>query len=153
LTNEYRKAFPDVFYNHKEVVENKILSEWRIGNSIFTSGIINKNNQLKYHLDSGNIKGMMSNMVCFKRKVVGGYLAIPEYDLLLECADNTVVIFDGQKIMHGVTQIKHTADDSYRYTIVYYSLQQMWNCLTMTDELARIRNLKQEREIKRIKAK
>ena len=36
-------------------------------------------------------------------------------------------------------------DDSYRYTIVYYSLEQMWKCETITDEIIRIRKKKKEK--------
>lgn len=53
--------------------------------------------------------------------------------------------------MHGVTPIIKTHRDGYRFTVVYYSLEQMWKCLTITQELARIRNVKTQREAKRLK--
>jgi len=63
-------------------------------------------------------------------------------------ADNSVLFFDGQEIMHGVTPMV-VAEDGYRFTAVFYSLQQMWNCLTVDEEIARIRNIKTQREKKR----
>ncbi len=70
--------------------------------------------------------------------------------MALEIANDSVLLFDGQDILHGVTPFT-VSDDGYRYTVVYYSLQRMWDCLTITDELARIRNLKTQRERKRVK--
>ena len=46
-------------------------------------------------------------MVVFKRDVAGGYLVIPEFDIALEVADNTLSIFNGQEILHGVSTIEY----------------------------------------------
>lgn len=151
LRSYYEDYFPDIFEKHNKIVREKVKEEWTIPESPFTSGIINKNNQLKYHHDSGNFKGVLSNMIVFKKNVKGGHLCCPEYNIKIACEDNTVVIFDGQSILHGVTPIQKLTPDAYRYTIVYYSLEQMWKCDTINEELLRIRNLKKEREIKRLK--
>lgn len=152
FTEIYKEYFPETFAFHEEKAKG-VLNEWRIPNSVFTSGIINKNNPLQYHHDSGNFKGVLSNMVAFKTGVAGGRLVMPEYDMKLEIADNTLSIFDGQSIVHGVTPIRKFTEDSYRYTIVYYSLEQMWKCDTIKDEVLRIRKVKREREMKRLNNK
>ena len=90
-------------------------------------------------------------MIVFKDGVEGGHLACPEYDITLECSDNSIVMFDGQNILHGVTPIQYVRKDAYRYSVVYYSLRQMWNCLTVDEELIRIRKIRAERETKRSK--
>jgi hypothetical protein len=149
LTDVYREYFPETFAVHEQKALD-VKDEWRIPNSVFTSGIINKNNPLQYHHDSGNFKGVLSNMIAFKNGVAGGRLVLPEYDMKLEIADNTITIFDGQSIVHGVTPIKKYTEDAYRYTIVYYSLEQMWKCETIKDEVLRIRKVKRERELKRL---
>jgi hypothetical protein len=149
LTDIYKEYFPDTYALHQQKMES-VRKEWVIPNSVFTSGIINKNNPLQYHHDTGNFKGVLSNMVAFKNGVAGGRLVLPEYNLKLEIADNTITIFDGQSIVHGVTPIKKYKEDSYRYTLVYYSLEQMWNCSTIKEEVLRIRQLKKEREFKRL---
>lgn len=152
LTSYYQQYFPEIFHQHTELVMEKIKRDWIIPGSPFTSGIVNKNNPLKYHHDSGNFKGVLSNMVVFKRDTKGGYLSCPEYDLLFECADNTVVIFDGQSILHGVTPIKQMTEEAYRYSVVYYSLEQMWKCDDVNGEIDRIRAKKFDREVKRTTA-
>lgn len=148
----YQKEDPDMYKIHEYEARTKVRPQYIIPGTPFTSGIINKNNPLKYHFDSGNFKSVYSNMLAFKHNVTGGYLSLPEYDIGLEIADNSVLIFDGQGILHGVTPFKLTAPDGYRYTIVYYSLQQMWKCLPLDEELIRIRNKKTERELKRMQS-
>ena len=149
LSELYLKYFPKVYKEHKNITFEKMNQEWVIGDTPFTSGIVNKNNPLKYHFDAGNIKDVLSNMVVFKNGVEGGYLSCPEFKIGFEVADNTVILFDGQNILHGVTPIKKNNKNSYRYSIVYYTLQQIWNCLPITQEIARARNKRYIREHKR----
>lgn len=150
LTDMYSEFFPDQFKYHNDLVQEKVMKDWTIGGSPFTSGIVNKNNALKYHFDSGNFKGVLSNMVVFKKDVDGGYLVIPSLDVALEVEDNTLSIFNGQDILHGVSSIEYKNEFAYRYSIVYYSLEQMWKCEPLDDEIARIRKVKTEREKKRL---
>lgn len=150
LTKLYEKYFPETLKRHYEIADKKVKPEWKMEGTPFTSGIVNKNNPLKYHHDSGNFKNVLSNMLVLKRGVQGGRLACPEFDIKFECADNHVVIFDGAQILHGVTPInKPEGEDTYRYTAVYYSLEQMWKCDSVNEEVKRIRKVKKEREFKR----
>lgn len=141
LADYYKTYAPEIYSEHLKIVK-KVIPQWKIKDSPFTSGIINKNNPLKYHHDSGNFKDVYSNMVGFKKGVEGGHLAMPEYDIGLAIADGSITFFDGQSILHGVTPIEYTTEDAYRFTIVYYSLKGMWKCLPIDEEIARIRNLK-----------
>lgn len=153
LTKLYKQHAPEVFQQHSKIMKDSVLEEWSIPETPFTSGIINKNNQLKYHKDAGNFNKVYSNMVCFKKGCKGGYLSIPEFDIGLDIANKSILLFDGQDIVHGVTPFRLATQypKSYRFTIVYYSLKQMWQCKPITEELDRIRTKKTEREIKRYK--
>ena len=148
----YSEFTPETYKQHHALMQEKVLDEWAIRETPFTSGIVNKNNPLKYHFDSGNFKNVYSCMTVFKRDVQGGYLSLPEYNVGFALRNNTVFMFDGQSILHGVTPITKLNAQAFRYSIVYYSLQQIWNCLPLSDELARIRNLKTQRETKRATA-
>ncbi len=149
IQRDYKEYFPETFEYHTQRVKEKIKKDWVIKDSVFTSGIVNKNNQLNYHYDSGNFRGVYSNMLVFKGDVRGGNLVIPEIDISLEVADNSITIFDGQDLLHGVSPIEYLHKDSYRYSIVYYSLERMWQCMEVGEEIDRIRKKKMEREIKR----
>lgn len=148
LEKYYQKYHPEGYAFHSELTKDKVREEWRLGKaSIFTSGIINKNNPLKYHFDSGNFTSVYSVMIVFKGNGVGGgHLTIPEYGVKIELKDNSILMFDGQSLMHGVTPIKYQNADSYRFSVVYYSLKQMWKCLPLNEELAFVRNSKTARE-------
>ncbi len=147
LEEHYKKYNSAGYEKHKLLVDEKVKDSWRIsGKSLFTSGIINKNNPLKYHFDTGNFNGVFSMMVVFKGGVEGGYLSLPEYDLKFECADNSVFLFDGQSLLHEVTPIKYRTQSSYRFSIVYYTLKRIWECLEIKDEIQRIREKKTEKE-------
>lgn len=143
---KYYQEFAPALYAEHEQMTQKVLSDWRIEESVFTSGIVNKNNPLPYHFDTGNFKNVWSNMLVFKHNVRGGYLAVPEYGLGFELRHNSLLMFDGQNILHGVTPIYQLTEDAYRYSIVYYSLQQMWKCLPPKEEMLRIRKIRSERE-------
>ena len=154
LAEIYAQYFPEVYAKHKEVAERKILASWRMnaGSSIFSSGIVNKDNQLPYHTDAGNFPGVYSNMIGLKNGVQGGHLICPEYGLKFEIADGSLLIFNGQEILHGVSPIIKKSEGSYRYTVVYYTMQQMWKCLPLKEEIGRIRQVKASREEKRAKS-
>jgi|TARA_Y100000361_G_scaffold141582_1_gene146779 hypothetical protein len=147
----YKDYFQETYKQHKEKVKEKVKDQWVIKDTVFTSGIVNKNNQLKYHFDSGNFKNVYSNMLVFKSDVMGGHLVIPEIDISLEVADNSVTIFDGQDLLHGVSPIDYNNSKAYRYSIVYYSLERMWQCMTIEEEIDRIREKKMIREENRLK--
>ncbi len=146
----YMSSHPEGYKSHKEITSEKVKEEWRIKNSVFTSGIINKNNPLKYHFDTGNFNNVYSCMPVFKSGIKGGHLALPEYGVGIELKDRSIFMFDGQGIMHGVTPIVYESPLSYRYSVVYYSLKRMWQCLEIDEELARIRNKKTVREKERV---
>lgn len=146
IAEVYKKYLPNVYTSHEQLALSKIKDEWRIPTTPFTSGIINKNNQLNYHFDSGNFKDVYSNMIVMKNNVAGGYLALPEYGVGLECANETLVMFDGQSILHGVTPIKFFGQNAYRYSLVYYTLENFWKCDELTAEVVKIRNRRSQIE-------
>lgn len=146
----YERLNPELYNQHQKTTDEHVIGDYRIKESPFTSGIINKNNPLKYHFDGGNFADVWSGMLVFKGDVSGGYLSVPQYDIGFELKHNSLLMFDGQGLMHGVTPIKRMSEAAFRYSIVYYSLRQMWNCLPITDELLRIKKLRTEREDKRL---
>ena len=137
------------FSSFQALAEEKIPHEYRLHGTAFTSGIVNENNPLKYHYDAGNFRGVWSGMIVFKSGIEGGHLALPEFGLGVELCDRSLFLFDGQGILHGVTPIVRTRPDAKRYSIVYYSLQNMWSCRPLGEELDRIRQKRTEREAKR----
>lgn len=148
VSTYYQRYNPDRYARHEEKAA-KVLEEWRLEKTPFTSGIINRNNQLPYHFDAGNFSGVWSNMLVFKHNIIGGRLAVPEYDVAFELPNNSLLMFDGQSLMHGVTPFRKLTEDAWRYSIVYYSLKSMWKCLPIDQEVIEARKRRTEREQRR----
>lgn len=147
----YEQYHSELYAEHQAMVAG-VLPDYKLKNSVFTSGIINKNNPLPYHLDAGNFPNVWSNMLVFKRNCDGGHLSVPEYDACFELKDNSLLMFDGQNLVHGVTPFRRNSyrDKLYwRFSVVFYSLAGMWHCLPPHEELKRIQAKRTEREQKR----
>lgn len=149
VADEYARVNPLLYARHSDITEAKVLQQYRLGGTPFTSGIANDNNPLWYHHDRGNFKDVWSGMLVFRSGVEGGVLSLPEYSLGLELPDLSLLLFDGQGLLHGVTPITKTRPDGHRFSVVYYSMQGMWSCLTPAEEVKRIQKLRTEREAKR----
>lgn len=149
LAREYRHLFPEHFAKQMEILHGKVLPEWTIAGTPFTSGIVNQNNPLGYHFDAGNFENVKSCMVVARKDIAGGLLTMPAYDLKFDLPDGAMILFDGQSILHGVTEIRKLAALAYRYSIVYYSLKDMGHCLPFNEELKFVRAARAERERKK----
>jgi hypothetical protein len=122
---------------------------WALPGGFFTSGIVNLNNPLTYHHDGGNFDDCWSVMVVFARDIEGGLLNVPELGLAFKFGFAGLICFDGSRFLHGVTPIRVRSSLGYRYSVVWYALKGMSRCLTPTDELTRVRQVRAEREAKR----
>lgn len=138
IAKNYKFHRGEKYEEHMKLTE-KVLKQWVIKGTPFTSGILNKNNALKYHYDTGNFKDVFSCMLMLRRDLVGGDLSMPEFNVKVKLANNSLFMFDGQGVIHGVTPIAHSSNQGYRYTLVFYSLQQMWSCRSIGEELERVR--------------
>lgn len=123
-----------------------ISEDWRLSDDVYwTSGVVNQTSSLPYHRDRNNFP-VWSAMPVARRAARGGYLSIPEYDATVATRDGWVVYFNGFQLTHGVTPIKITEDDGYRYSCVYYCLRGMVNCADDAREQARAKQVRTDRE-------
>jgi len=147
----FEKAFPQEHTRQRDRLVGAVRPEWRLPGDTFTSGIINANNYLAYHLDTGNFPDSWSAMLVLREYTEGGELVVPEWGLTFECADRSMLLFDGSRWLHGVAPMRRLSEaKSYRYSIVWYALKFMANCLSPEEELLRIRTKKTERERARL---
>lgn len=143
----YEWANEPVFTLHRENV-TKVHPAWT-WSPVFTSGVANRDSQLPYHYDAGNFRSVWSGMLGLKDHIAGGYLAVPEYGIGLEVADGSLTLFDGQGALHGVTPMRRTKMGGHRYTIVWYGMKGMWQCLDPAEEAKRANVLRTAREMRR----
>ncbi len=150
VAREYRKHNAALYEKHDRLsAENLKDQRYRMGQTAFTSGIVNDSNPLHYHLDAGNYPGVWSGMLLFKSNIAGGILVLPEFGIGIDMRDRSLLLFDGQGIIHGVTAIERLGANAYRRSIVYYSLAGMWKCEPIEAEAERIQRLRTQREDKR----
>lgn len=135
ISDFIKEADSKVWETNNAILDSQVADSWRIRNSIFTSGIVNKNNHLRYHVDFGNFEGTWSAMLVYKRDVIGGNLHLPEFDATIKLEDGDLVFFKSSDYIHGVTPIIKSGPESYRYSIVYYSLEQLNKCLEPKAEM------------------
>lgn len=150
LENFYKETNSDVYLSHKREVHGNVLEEYFFDKkSVFTQCIVNKNNVLAYHKDQGNFDGYWSVQITMKDKNLdGGYLVFPDYRFAVECKNNSFLFFYNTKEIHGVTPIKTVGGN--RITVVFYSIKNMKNCLSVDKEINRINNIKTQRCLKKI---
>ncbi len=148
FSNLLRESYPEQAEVSAKATAG-VLKHWLMGESLFTSGIINKENPLQYHYDAGNFEGTWSVMAVFKKDIVGGHLILPEYGVKIACKDSSLLIFDGQSELHGVSPISKMSAQAYRYSVVFYSLEKMSQCGTPTEEIRRAQIQRTKTEMKR----
>lgn len=139
IDNLYKELLPEQHELNLDIVKTNVVEDYLIKNTPFTTVNLNVNHAIKYHKDTGNFKDVYSNVVIMKEAVEGGYLVCPEFDIAFEQGDGALILFDGQKIIHGVTPIRLTHPKGYRCSCVFYSLATMKNCYPYKKELERIK--------------
>lgn len=142
----YKNLLPEQHDLNLKIVRENVVDDYMIENTPFTTVNFNVNHAIKHHLDTGNFKNVFSNVLILKENVTGGYLVAPEFDIAFEQSDGALILFDGQKIIHGVTPIKLTKPEGYRCSCVFYSLATMKNCYPYKQELQRIKQIRDEIE-------
>jgi len=149
LCEIYQEHLPELYEYDLEKARGLIDDDYRLIDTPYTTANINVNHAIKYHKDSGNIKGSFSNVLILKEHCNGGELVLPEYRIALEQSDGALCIFKGQEEIHGVMPLRPYKKDFYRASIVYYTLAQLKHCYPYKEEVTRLNIKKRERAVKR----
>jgi hypothetical protein len=150
LTDIYKQYLPEQYERDLNVINENVSSDYMLKeNQPFTTANINVNHAIKYHKDTGNFRGNLSNVLILKSGIIGGELVFPEYGFALAQNDKYLAIFDGQNEIHGVMPIMKVSEKPYRASIVYYTLENMKHCYPFKMEVERLQKLSTERAIKR----
>jgi hypothetical protein len=150
LNEIYQTYLPEQFEHDLKVIQEQVSDDYKITeNTPFTTANINVNHAIKYHKDTGNFRGNLSNVLILRDGIIGGELVFPEYEFALSQEDGYLAIFDGQNELHGCMPLIQTKKNPYRASIVYYTLENMKHCYPFEMELARIQKLSTERAKKR----
>jgi hypothetical protein len=150
LTEIYQQYLPSQYEHDLNTIKESVNDDYIIEkNAPFTTANINVNHAIKYHRDTGNFRGNLSNVLILKDGIIGGELVFPEYGFALSQEDSFLSIFNGQGEIHGCTPIIKTKENPYRASIVYYTLENMKHCYPFKMEVARLQNTASVRANKR----
>lgn len=124
---EFQTNGPAPAVDHMRGVRDHIHTDWRMGDTPWTSGIANDTVPLYYHYDRNNVPDAWSVMLGARAGVRGGHLHIADYDVTLPINDRDVVFFPGVNYMHGVTPLRESMRDGFRYTFVWYPVKAFYD--------------------------
>ena len=127
---------PKQAHEHRRLVE-PIHRDWWFGGAPFTSGIVNRASVLPYHVDRGNVAGSWSAMLMIRQNVDGGRLHLPEYGVTLGVPHLSLTLFNGQSMWHGVTPMRKSTADGYRFSVVWYAKSMFLKCRSIKEEIHR----------------
>jgi len=150
LTDIYKQHLPQQYEHDTKVISENVNPDYLLKkDKPFATANINVNHAIKYHRDTGNFRGNLSNVLILKDGIIGGQLVFPEYGFALAQEDSYLAIFDGQSEIHGVMPIIKTKENPYRASIVYYTLENMKHCYPFKMEVERLQKVATERAQKR----
>lgn len=132
----FQRELPDLAAQHLEAVA-EIPDHFRLGEAPWTSGIVNKTSELPYHRDSGNVPGSWSAMWVARHDCDGGFLHLPNLGLYLPCRDRSLMVFNGQAHLHGVTPIHPRTRHAFRHTYVVYAKRKIQGAGSVAEEQAK----------------
>jgi hypothetical protein len=139
LRREFELHMPAQYVSQFERLTSQIRPDWRIDGGMYTQVVCNKGNVWSYHLDQSNFRDSWSSMGVFSRGCVGGNTIIPALDMRFAMQGQRFLIFEGARLIHGVTPLTKVKADAYRYSFVYYAHEQMAKMDTLEVELRKFR--------------
>tara|TARA_R100001086_G_C11843209_1_gene259573 strand:- start:968 stop:1771 length:804 start_codon:yes stop_codon:yes gene_type:complete len=116
-----KEIMPSQYEKQKELVKNNVPEKYQL-TELFSSSISNSNIAVTYHQDRGNLSGCLNFIFAKKNHCDGGFLHVPEYDLCIECEDESLLVYPAFANMHGVTPITANMLDGYRNSLVFYTV-------------------------------
>lgn len=143
----FKRDAPTIRASQHAMISKAVGADWRMGDTPWTSGIVNRSSPLHYHCDKGNFKGRWSAMLVLRKNCKGGELVIPQLDLAVPCEDKSLLLFNGADYWHGVAPMRR-GRNGYRFSCVFYSLQQLVHCLSTKEEIERAKAFRTKVESK-----
>ena len=121
-----KKYLPKIYKKQKQIISKNVAKEWQFSD-MFTSSISNYNISAPYHRDTGNLKDTVNVIFSKRFDSEGGYLIVPDYDVTIDCADNSMICYPAWKNVHGVTPIHPNSGGGYRNSLIFYPLKGFAN--------------------------
>jgi hypothetical protein len=115
------QTVPELYRVHREAVTACVPEKWRFCD-LFTSSISNYNIAAPIHRDTLNVKGALNVIITKRMNCTGGNLFIPDYNITINSAHDSMLVYPAWRNTHGVTPIVAKHDNGFRNSLVWYAL-------------------------------
>tara|TARA_Y100001963_G_C6792847_1_gene456655 strand:- start:479 stop:1300 length:822 start_codon:yes stop_codon:yes gene_type:complete len=120
--NLVKKHLPNVYEKQLKIISETVPKQYQFS-PLFTSSISNYNISAPYHIDTGNLKDTVNCIFTKRFDSSGGCLRIPDYNITIEQADNSLLCYPAWRNVHGVTPIRAKSSKGYRNSLIFYPLK------------------------------
>ena len=140
------QAYEPERYAAQESHARKILPDWMIEGTAWTTLTVNNSYPTGVHTDKGDLDAGVSCLLCLRRgEYTGGLLTFPEWGVGIDLQDGDLLLMDAHE-MHGNTEMKMISEDAERVSVVFYLRTNLTECGTAGEEAdrreaARLRSL------------
>lgn len=100
---------------------NEYVKEYFPGRNLLTKAYYSINVSTDYHYDRIPAEDSLTVTVCLRSNSSGGYIVLPKKRIALTQDHGYICMFDGRKILHGVTPINIEKPKGYRVMYVFHS--------------------------------
>ena len=115
---------PTLAASHQTLIDKEVNPMWKF-TPHFTSTISNCNIAVDFHQDHANLKGAFNIIITKRKHALGGNIVVPDYGLVFDQTDGSMLVYPAWRNLHGVTPIRTTHPAGYRNTHVWYALNQL----------------------------
>lgn len=121
-----KKIMPEQYEMQIKIINDNVPEKYKLGN-LFTSSISNYNIAADYHTDTRNLKNTVNAIITKKHNATGGDLRVPDYDVTMDSANNSLLCYPAWRNIHGVTPIQPKTKRGYRNSLIFYPLSAFKN--------------------------
>jgi hypothetical protein len=137
--DNYYKALCPEHYAKQFAIAKGTNTNYRIGNTAFTTVTVNRNFQTAVHKDAGDFPGGFGNLCVYRKgHYDGSYFVLPEYRVAIDLHSTDLLFADVHK-WHGNTPFNNCSEDYLRVAFVMYYREYMYLCKQPKEELQSIK--------------
>jgi hypothetical protein len=114
-------------------------TNYRIGDTAFTTVTVNRNFQTAVHKDAGDYPEGFGNLCVYREgDWSGAYFCLPEYRVAINMQNTDILFVDVHK-WHGNTPFIDLKEGDLRIAFVMYYREYMYQCKKPSEELQRVK--------------
>lgn len=140
VDNKFAELVP-VNYQKQRELADATNRNYTITDTAFTTVTVNRNFVTAVHKDAGDYKEGFGNLVALRfGEYTGCYFCLPQFRVAINMQNSDLLLVDVHQ-WHGNTPLVPVTEDYMRISFVMYYRENMFQCKSPSEELARIKGL------------